>query len=221
VDELLSEKEQIAQIRQWWKENGAWVAGGLVLGLSLLVGWNSWQSYVASRAEEASSLYEQVRAEAAAGNAELAIELTTSLRTDYAATPYADQASLELARMMVERGSLDEAAAALEYAMKSDDPQLALVARLRLAQVRMQLGSLDEALAALDVPDAGAFAARFSEMRGDVAVARGDWDMARSEYESVLSDLAGPVNREVVEIKLNDLPETATATPVVEADPTS
>ncbi len=221
MDELLSEKEQIEQIRQWWKENGAWVAGGLVLGLSMLVGWNSWQSYVTSRAEEASSLYEQVRAEAAAGNVDLASELTATLRTDYAATPYADQASLELARLMVERGSLDEAAASLEYVTKSDDdPQMVLVARLRLAQVRMQQGMLDEALAALAVPDEGAFSARFSEMRGDVAVARGDWEMARNEYESVLSDLSGPVNREVVEIKLNDLPQPAAA-PVIEADPTS
>lgn len=221
MDELLSEKEQIEQIRQWWKENGAWVVGGLVLGLSMLVGWNSWQSYVTSRAEEASSLYEQVRAEAAAGKVDLASELTATLRTDYAATPYADQASLELARLLVERGSLDEAAASLEYVMKSDDdPQMVLVARLRLAQVRMQQGMLDEALAALEIPDAGAFSARFSEMRGDIAVARGDWEMARSEYESVLSDLAGPVNREVVEIKLNDLPQPVAA-PVTEADPTS
>jgi hypothetical protein len=45
--------------------------------------------------------------------------------------------------------------------------------------------------------------------------------MARSEYESVLSDLAGPVNREVVEIKMNDLPGPAAAAPVTEADPTS
>ena len=69
---LRKQKEQIEQIRNWWKENGAWVAGGLVLGLSMLVGWNSWQSYVANRAEEASSLYEQVRAEAVAGNADRA-----------------------------------------------------------------------------------------------------------------------------------------------------
>lgn len=221
MDELLSEKEQVEQIRQWWKENGAWVVGGLALGLSMLVGWNSWQSYVTNRAEEASSLYEQVRAAAVAGNADQASALTATLRADYAATPYADQASLELARLMVERGGLDEAAASLEYVMKSDDdPQMALVARLRLAQVRMQQGMLDEALAALEVPDAGAFSARFSELRGDIAVARGDWETARREYESVLSDLSGPVNREVVEIKLNDLPQPAAA-PVIEAEPTS
>jgi predicted negative regulator of RcsB-dependent stress response len=219
VDELLSEKEQIEQIRQWWKENGAWVVGGLVLGLALLVGWNSWQSYVKTRAEEASSLYEQVRVETAAGNTDKASELTAELRSDFAATPYADQASLELARLLVERGNLDEAAAALEFVVSAnDDPQMSLVARARLAQVRMQQGKFDEAVEALKVDDAGAFAPRFNELRGDIAVARGDLETARNEYEAVLSNLdAGPVNREVVEIKLNDLPQPE----LVPADPES
>jgi predicted negative regulator of RcsB-dependent stress response len=219
VDELLSEKEQIEAIRQWWKENGAWVVGGLVLGLALLVGWNSWQSYVKTRAEEASSLYEQVRVETRAGNADKAGELTSRLRADYASTAYAEQASLELARLLVERGNLDDAATALEFVVDAGgDLQMSLVARSRLAQVRLQQGKFDEALAALDVADAGAFGPRFSELRGDIAVARGDWETARLEYETALSDLgAGPLNREVVEIKLNDLPQAA----AIPADPQS
>jgi predicted negative regulator of RcsB-dependent stress response len=49
-------------------------------------------------------------------------------------------------------------------------------------------------------------------------VARGDLETARNEYEAVLSNLdAGPVNREVVEIKLNDLPQPE----LVPADPES
>lgn len=85
---------------------------------------------------------------------------------------------------------------------------MALVARMRLAQVRLQQGDFDAAVDILQVEDAGAFSARYSELRGDIAVARGDWATARSEYETALSDLgAGLVNRELVEIKLNDLPQ--------------
>ena len=64
----------------------------------------------------------------------------------------------------------------------------------------------------LNVEDAGAFSARYSELRGDIAVARGDWSTARSEYEIAISDLgAGVVNRELIEIKLNDLPQASLA----------
>lgn len=209
MDDLLSEKEQIEEIRKWWKENGAWVVGGLVLGLSLLVGWNSWQSHVKTKAEQASSLFEQVRVQAMVGNADAASELTGRLRTEFASTPYAEEASLVLAKLLVEQGSLEPAVEALEFVVASkDDPQLVLVARMRLAQVKLQQGEFDAAVEILQVEDAGAFSARYSELRGDIAVARGDWATARSEYETAISDLgAGLVNRELVEIKLNDLPQ--------------
>jgi len=211
VDEFLSEKEQVEEIRKWWKENGAWVVGGLVLGLSLLVGWNSWQSHVKTTAEQASSLFEQVRIQAMVGNADGATELTAKLRSEFGSTPYAEEASLVLAKLLVEQGSLEPAAEALDYVVASkDDPQLVLVARMRLAQVRLQQGDFDAAVDVLNVEDAGAFSARYSELRGDIAVARGDWSTARSEYEIAISDLgAGVVNRELIEIKLNDLPQAS------------
>lgn len=213
MDDYLSEKEQIEEIRKWWKENGAWVVGGLVLGMALLVGWNSWQSHVKTTAEQASSLFEQVRVEAMTGNADKATELTAKLRAEFGSTPYAEEASLVLAKLLVEQGSLDPAVDALQFVIASkDDPQLVLVARMRLAQVRLQQGDYAAALEAINIDDAGAFSARYSELRGDIAVASGDWAKARSEYEIAISDLGtGLVNRELVEIKLNDLPQAEVA----------
>lgn len=215
MDELLSEKEQIEEIRKWWKENGTWVLGGLVLGVSILVGWNQWQSHVNTKAEQASALYEEARAAAEAGDADKVAKRAQTLVAEYASTPYDEQASMVLAKAMVEQGRLDEAGSALEYVIQGkSDPQLVLVARARLAQVRMQQGRHDEALAALEVENVGAFGARYSELRGDIAVSRGDIATARSEYESALSVLdAGPVNRELVGIKLNDLPQVEMAAP--------
>ena len=43
MDDLLSEKEQLDQIRAWWKEFGGYVIGGLGLGIAVLVGWNYYQ----------------------------------------------------------------------------------------------------------------------------------------------------------------------------------
>lgn len=219
MDELLSEKEQIEEIRKWWKENGTWVLGGLVLGVSILVGWNQWQSHVNAKAEQASVLYEEAREAAGAGDADTVAKKVETLVAEYGSTPYDEQASLVLAKAMVEQGRLDEAASALDYVVQGKaEPQLVLVARTRLAQVRMQQGRHEDALAALAVDDAGAFGARYSELRGDIAVSRGDIATARTEYELALSVLnAGPVNRELVGIKLNDLPQVEVAAPA-EAD---
>ena len=40
MDEFLSEKEQIEQIREWWRENGWYLIGGVAIGVLGLLGWN-------------------------------------------------------------------------------------------------------------------------------------------------------------------------------------
>ena len=52
MDEFLSEKEQIAQIRQWWGENGMYIIAGLVVGIAGLVGWDPWQQVRETRGGE-------------------------------------------------------------------------------------------------------------------------------------------------------------------------
>jgi predicted negative regulator of RcsB-dependent stress response len=44
VDDLLSEKEQIEQMRSWWSEYGNYVIGGIVIGAGLLFGINQYQA---------------------------------------------------------------------------------------------------------------------------------------------------------------------------------
>ena len=45
VDEFLSEKEQIEEIRSWWRENGWYLVGGAIIGIAALLGWNRYGVY--------------------------------------------------------------------------------------------------------------------------------------------------------------------------------
>ena len=49
MDEFLSEKEQIDQIREWWRENGWYLIGGVALGVLVLLGWNRFNAYQDAR----------------------------------------------------------------------------------------------------------------------------------------------------------------------------
>lgn len=211
MDEYLSEKEQIQALRDWWKDNGSWVIAGVVIGVGVLVGWNQWQSFVTRRAESASVLYMEIQQLGAESQLSVtqrsrAETVVSELKLEYAATPYDEQAALMMARILVDSGELDLAANELDYVVReSSDAQLALVARLRLAKVRLQQEQYEQALAALAVESPGAFAARFSEMRGDIAYERGDLELARNEYQAALEGDAGLINRNLVQMKLNDL----------------
>ncbi len=60
VDENLTDEQQADIIRQWLRDNGLSIVGGLGLGLAAIFGWNQWQSGETSHAEEASDIYEQI-----------------------------------------------------------------------------------------------------------------------------------------------------------------
>src|SRR5689334_23564345 len=111
------------------------------------------------------------------------MQLVDELNKEYQATPYAALATLFAARTQVESNELDKAATGLKSVMETAaDPELRTIARLRLARVQSALGKYDDALATLKVDDAGEFAPRMADVRGDVLLAKGDREGALREY---------------------------------------
>ena len=90
-----NEDEQLEALKQWWKENGAAVITGIVLGAAALFGWRFWQDYQVEQAQAASAVYAEMRA--AAGDVDTLMAGAEMLRSDYARTPYAALAALEAA----------------------------------------------------------------------------------------------------------------------------
>jgi len=97
----------------------------------------------------------------------------------------------------------------------SKDQDLAQVARLRLARVQIAQGRPDSALATLNGPQAGAFAARNHEVRGDAYYAKGDKSAALSEYRSAQVAAEPGADATLLGLKIADLstdtPAPATA----------
>lgn len=211
MDEYLSEKEQIEQIRNWWRENGWYLIGGMALAALGYLGYNQYREYQDRRAVQASALYTRLQ-QAIDDERPGTEELLADLVAEYPSSAYADQARLLMASKLV-ISDTEKAAANLRAVMEgSKDPGLALIARLRLARVLAYQENYAEALAVLDVAEPGEFAARLSELKGDVYAAMGDTEAARSAYSQALN-AAGTesLDRNFVQMKLNDLPLPSTA----------
>jgi predicted negative regulator of RcsB-dependent stress response len=209
VDEFLSEREQVDRIRQWWKENGAWIIVGVGGGILALAGWNWWQGYQLQRAEQASAIFSVVSEAALEGRVEEVRVGVEQLAAGHGSSPYLQHGRLALAATSVRAGDVDVAIAQLEQVMNdARDPQLTLVARLRLARLLAAEGEGDRALGLVRGVDAGAFAAGFAEIEGDVLAARGDAAGAREAYRRALAaagPLAGIIDEEFVQLKLEAL----------------
>jgi predicted negative regulator of RcsB-dependent stress response len=207
--EDLSEKEQIEAVRSWWSENGNFVIGGIVVGVAIIFGWNSWQANIAHTEIAASTLFEDVMDSAGRGRLDPAVEAGEALFRDYNDTAYADQARLALARMYMDSGRDQNAADVLEpLANETSGDELALVARLRLAKILLYQDKADEVIALIDGQPESAFSARFNEVLGDAYVAAGRYEEAEAAYIAALNDnpVARTVDIALIQLKINDLP---------------
>jgi predicted negative regulator of RcsB-dependent stress response len=222
VDEYLSEKEQIQQLRSWWNENGPYIIAGLVIGVLGLTGWNYWQNFKTARAENASVEYQSLVMAVDGGDNEAADSYLETLKTDYPMTPYLAQGRLMMARLAAEQSDLVGAAEQLRSAIdETSDSELGHVARTRLARVLLATGDTEDALAVLELSGAGVFVSRYHELRGDIFVHRGEAQSAREEYDQALSSAtAGVINTQQVQMKLNALaPEPPATAEIVEELP--
>ena len=87
-----------------------------------------------------------------------------------------------------------------------------MIARLRLARVQSAQGKYDDALATLKVEDAGEFAPRLADTRGDVLLAKGDRDGALREYLAARTgENNGRVDFDLLDLKIRDLGGTPPA----------
>ena len=212
VDEYLSEREQAEQLRHWLRENWIWLVAGIALTVGGYYGYRAWESRQASRAVAAGQRFAAMLDAIGASKRDEGLRIAGELTSEYADTPYADQATLVLARVDVDSGDLAAAETRLAaVAGASKDPDLRVVARLRLARVQLAQGRYDDALKTLDAVAAPAVAARVLELKGDVRLAQGDPAAALTEWNKAkVAAAADPaagaqVDTELLELKIDEL----------------
>ncbi len=212
VDELLSDEERAEALRDWWRDNWAWIIGGVVLGIAVLFGWRYWSVHTDTRAEQAGVLFQDLETAARSQDVAKVQETLDKLTADFASTPYTQQGRLLLAKLEVDAGKFTEAETLLRaVAADSKDKELGEIATLRLARIQIQQGKYDDALKLLEPLTKGGFAAQAREIRGDALFAKGDTEGARAEYAAALADTRAQIDRATVELKLQDVGGVAPA----------
>lgn len=210
MDELLSEKEQIEQMRSWWSEYGGYVIGGLGLGIAMLAGFNYYQNSRLDSQLEASALYETLVRHVGSGSLEEAEVVAGELAADYASTSYSSQAKLAMARLYMDENRDQDAADVLGELLASDgDEAMKHVARARLARIWLYQGKHQEVVDLLEGQESAAFAPTYNEMLGDAYHELGRIEDAEAAYQAVLLDpmSQGTADQQLVQWKALDLPE--------------
>jgi predicted negative regulator of RcsB-dependent stress response len=207
----LEEQEQLATIKAWWERWGNLVLSAVTAVLLAIAAFNGWRWYERHEAGNAAVLYEQFVGALAGTDLARKKELAGTLIERYGRTVYAPMAALQIAKANAEAGDTGAARAQLRWVIdKSGHAELVHIARLRLAGVLLDEKAYDEALQVLsgEVPDA--LVASFADRRGDILLAMGKTDDARTAYKDALDKAGGqhPM-RPIIQLKLDALPPVA------------
>ncbi|MDH4869522.1 YfgM family protein [Pseudomonas sp. BN515] len=207
---MQTEEEQIAQFRDWWQRNGKPMLTGGALALAVVFGWQAWQKYETNQAQGASVVYQQLLETALnpSGTPDSAkvAELAGKLKSDFGGTHYAQYGSLFVAKVAVDAGKLDDAAAELKAVLdKPADATLGELARQRLARVLAAQGKAEDALKLLEGDADKAFSASREELKGDLLVQLGRTDDAHAAYLKAKAALPEDAAVGGLQMKLDDL----------------
>lgn len=213
----LQEQEQLDELKAFWKRWGNLITWALTAVLLAFAGWNAWGWYQRDQAIKASAMFDELDKAAVAGDADKAGRVFNDLKDRYPGTSFAQQGGLMAARVQYDKGQADAAKASLGWvAEHAAEDEYRSIARLRLAGVLLDAKQYDAALKALDAATAKEFAALVADRRGDVLLAQGQRDAAKTAYQAAYQALPEKLDyRRLVEAKLTALgaPPAAASAP--------
>ncbi|MCG3731975.1 YfgM family protein [Vibrio cincinnatiensis] len=197
-----TEEQQVEAIKDWWKENGKAVILGAVIGLGGLFGWRYYQQSVTANQEAASESYTQAIQSLATKGIDAESDLQGFIDS-HNKSEYSVLAAMQLAKVQVDAGHLDEALAQLEWAKNvTQDAALKPLLSYRLVRLQAEQGLYDEALAELATVKDVSWTGRVAELRGDISLRSGDKEAAYVAYTEAqqASDAS-----QTLQMKLDDL----------------
>ena len=203
-----TEDEQVDAIKAWWDKNGKSTIFGIVVVLVSVFGWNKWNEHQQNISVSASSRYEMMVAQME-NDPDGAIAMGESVKQEFKGSHYSVLAAMMIAKIEVERGQLEIAAAELTWAAEqSGDPVFVDLANSRLARVILAQGRADDAIATLSKVKSAGFSGMVAEIKGDAYISQGDRNSARAAYQQALTGYADmPEKKREIQIKLDDLNE--------------
>ncbi|MDO8207822.1 MAG: tetratricopeptide repeat protein [Gallionella sp.] len=201
----LQEQEQLDTLKAWWKDNGNWVLGTVLVVVVALGGWRGWQYYQNKQTSEAATLYQQFVEQLASNDAKRVNDAAAAVMDKYAATPYASRAALIAAQVNESGKEPLRAKTQLQWVIEhASEDGLKSVASLRMASILLDEKDYAGALKLLDAKHAASFDVLYADLKGDVLAAQGKPSDARAAYQLAFDKLDEKSNyRNLVQMKLD------------------
>ena len=203
----LQEQEQIDALKAWWKDNGNFVLGALLVFVVVMGGWRGWQYYQSRQASEAVTLYAAFTNQLESNDVKRVNDAAAAVMDKYASTVYATHAALLAAQINEQINDLPRAKTQLQWVIDhAKEDRLKDVARLRLAAVLLDEKNYDSAMTLLEAKHPASFDGLYADLRGDLLRAQGKTNEALSAYKLAYEKVdSKSLYRNFIQMKMDDL----------------
>jgi predicted negative regulator of RcsB-dependent stress response len=206
MNELIA-LEQAESVKKWCREYGLGILVGIIFAVFISWGWNYWRQTKENNLLIASMQYERLVASIAKGEKiSILNNLADGLLKNYANTPYASLAALQLAKLAVNQNNLTEATNRLVSIIDhGHDQALQSIARLRLARILLTQNQAKDALKLLSKSEDKAYIPLFLEEKGDILNNLGHYKEALKSYLAAKQAFGNYAEQPLLEMKINNL----------------
>lgn len=190
-----TETEQVEDLKRWIKGYGPSVITGIVLALVISYGWRYWNSYKTHKAEQASTYYSAMMQADQDKKADVVSSNADKLMNQFPSSPYAQFASMLLAKNDVEQKNYDQAIKQLQWVSNhSKDDNTKIISQIRIARIQIQDNQAKQALTTLSKLNSSDYQGLISIVQGDAYLALGDAEKAKAAYTEALSQIPNADN---------------------------
>ncbi len=207
MNNFLTEQQQLDQLKQWWKKNGAFTTLLIVFVIIANMGWQVWRHHREKMLTHASNHFEWLMEGVMSNNPLVVQAQTRYILKRYPHTPYALMAALMQVRQAVNENDLPSAEEKLMWVLAhAQNKSLKQVTRLRAARVVLAQNKPDAALELLKKVDDENYRPAIESLTGDIYLAKGDKDSARAAYQKSMQSLnEQDTAQPLLQMKLDDL----------------
>lgn len=202
----MTETEQLEAIKKWWLKNQGWITSVLLAVLVVGSGYRYWNWHTSKIKEQASMTYQSMMKSALEHNDKATQSYANMLTKDYSSTVYASVAHLELAKVFASQEKYEQAIAELRIVARDTKVgALRELARIRIARLFIANKQYDQALKELAIVQDSTYITMVNELKGDIFVAKHDFEKAVASYQSALKEAPPGEGNLYLEMKYNSV----------------